>query len=358
MGGGLAMSATLLPRAAAEAAPSMAGLVLSLPAPTGRHPVGTRLLHVTDPSRVDPVAGDGRMREMMIRLWYPTTSRRTRPDARYLSPVLSSVLVSQLNAITGISLPEDLLTFRTHSRQDAPIAADACRHTVVFSPGLGTNAAIYTNLMEELASRGYVVAGIDHTFDAIVEFPDGRVEPPAENVSVDLLLTVRTADVTTVIDRLGADGMSRGGVAAIGHSLGSLTAVQAILNDPRIRAGVALDGNPLGPASLDRPFLMLGNESHRRSTDPDWAGFYDRLRGSRLHLVVAGAEHYDLSDIAAFKAAIDFGSVAEVGPIDGLRAIAITRAYVAAWLDFSLSARGSHLLRREPGRFPEVDFQP
>jgi len=67
---------------------------------------------------------------------------------------------------------------------------------------------------------------------------------------------------------------------------------------------------------------------------------------------------HDLSDFTVFKSTIDLGSVVELGTIDGLRAETITRAYVRAWLDRYLRGRPSPLLVREPGRFPEVDFQP
>jgi len=350
-GAALALPFSVLPRAAQASTPTLA-----VPAPTGRHRVGTRLLHLIDRGRPDPLAPDSRARELIVRLFYPTAAGG-RPDATYLSPTLSSVLTEQINALAGIDLPLDILTFRTHGRVDAPIAAAACHRAVLFSPGLGTNAAIYTALMEDLASRGFVVAGLDHTFDAVVEFPGGRVQPPAENVPFEQMLAVRTADMRFVLDHLSGS-MELGGVAAVGHSMGSMTAIQAILADRRIGAGVVLDGNPMGQGSVDRPLMMLGNPSHRRAADPDWAGFYDRLRGPRLHLVVDGMEHLDLSDIAAFKMVVDLGSVFEVGPIDGLRAIAVTRAYVAAWLEFGLGGRSHPILRREPKRFPEVDFQP
>ena len=149
-----------------------------------------------------------------------------------------------------------------------------------------------------------------------------------------------------------------GRVAALGHSLGSRTAIGAIERDRRISTGVVLDGNPLGPASLAVPFLMMGNPSHRRDIDPQWAGFYDRLRGPRLHMVIDGADHYDLSDIAVFKEQIDLGGVFEVGRIGGRRALRIARTYVSAWLDRWLRGRKNPLLDRESVRFPEVDFQP
>jgi hypothetical protein len=121
---------------------------------------------------------------------------------------------------------------------------------------------------------------------------------------------------------------------------------------------VALDGNPLGLASLDRPFLMIGNQHHRRADFPDWAEFYDQLRGPRLHLVVDGAEHVDFNDVTVIKEDIDLSAVYSLGPIDGVRSLTIQRRYVTAWLDHALRGRQSSLLTGESNAFPEVDSQP
>jgi hypothetical protein len=348
---------------------------LTIPVPTGPHPVGTTSLHLIDQSRPDPFAPTPRSRELMVRLWYPAAPSH-RPPAPYLPAPVSAVLVAQINALAGTSLPEDSLTFPANARQDAP-AALRRRPIVLFSPGAGTNVAFYTGLIEELASRGYVVAGIDHTFDAVVQFPDGRMELPAGELPFAESLAVRIADVRFVLDRLAAVAAGRNPdaghrtpprglgraldvrrVAAVGHSMGSMTSIGVIDQDRRIDAGAALDGNPLGPASLDRPFLMMGNPSHRRDADPDWAGFFDRLRGPRLHVVIDGIGHLDLTDITVFKRGIDLPPVFEVGPIDGLRALHVQRSYLTAWLDRGLLGRRRPLLLAESPAFPEVDFQP
>ncbi|MCO8276218.1 hypothetical protein M1L60_37135 [Actinoplanes sp. TRM 88003] len=47
---------------------------------------------------------------------------------------------------------------------------------MVLSPGFSLSRESLTGPAEELASRGYVVAGVDHPYEARgVEFPDGRV---------------------------------------------------------------------------------------------------------------------------------------------------------------------------------------
>jgi 8-oxo-dGTP pyrophosphatase MutT (NUDIX family) len=48
---------------------------------------------------------------------------------------------------------------------------------LLYSPGAGDPRALGTTLCDDLASRGYAVVTVDHTYDAgAVEFPGGRVE--------------------------------------------------------------------------------------------------------------------------------------------------------------------------------------
>ncbi len=47
---------------------------------------------------------------------------------------------------------------------------------MVLSPGFTNSRSTLTALAEDLASHGYVVAGIDHTYESFATaFPDGRV---------------------------------------------------------------------------------------------------------------------------------------------------------------------------------------
>ena len=362
--------------ASAQPAPT-----LTLPAPTGRHRVGTTSLHLVDRTRTDPLAPTPSVRELMVRLWYPAASVR-HPIAPYLPAAVATRYVEFLNANTGGNHPDDLLAFPTHSRQDAP--AVAVRHPILlFSHGYGVSAALNTGVHEHLASHGYVVAGIDHTYDAgAVEFPDGRVVSQKPGLAIDeVLRAVRAADTVFVLDgliRLAAghnpdaggrrlpSGLHRAldptRIGGYGHSLGGPTVVTAMQHDRRIDAGAALDGDlldgDLTGSGLDRPFLMVGNQNLSQANAPEWATFYDRLHGPRLHLILHGAEHSDLTDLTAFKSTVDLSAVFTTGPIDGLRALAIQRDYLAAWFDRALRGRDSQLLHAEPARYPEVDFQP
>jgi dienelactone hydrolase len=63
----------------------------------------------------------------------------------------------------------------THAYVNAPPAAGRFP-VIVFSHGLSWPASLYQSLAEDLASRGYIFAAVNHPYDASrVELPDGRV---------------------------------------------------------------------------------------------------------------------------------------------------------------------------------------
>ena len=77
-------------------------------------------------------------------------------------------------------LPLDYLRgVRTHAFEDAPLAVGRKRWPVVlFSHGMSWPVDNYQSLLEDLASRGFVVVAVEHTYAAeLTEFPDGRTFP-------------------------------------------------------------------------------------------------------------------------------------------------------------------------------------
>lgn len=78
---------------------------------------------------------------------------------------------------------------------------------MLFSPGYAQDRALGTTLVEDLASRGYVVASIDHTYDATeVEFPGNRLvlrqQPEPTEEMLVRSTEVRSADAQLVLDKL------------------------------------------------------------------------------------------------------------------------------------------------------------
>jgi len=150
----------------------------------------------------------------------------------------------------------------SHAAEGVPAAKSSRLFPVViFSHGLGSTGFNYTCLIEDLVSRGYVVAAIEHTYVAkAVWFPDGRVVARDKERAEDLI-EEGAADVRFVLDRLGR--VNRDGkrfllagrvdltqVAAMGHSAGAEFAARACQLDGRFKACVDLDGGMVPVAAL------------------------------------------------------------------------------------------------------------
>ena len=348
---------------------------LCLPEPTGPGPVGTTSLWLTDTSRPDPWAAGVSARELMVSLWYPATSPDGR-RARYMTPAESELQLTSRD-ITGVP-PDALSTVRTHASADATPAGSArALPLAVLSPGFTSPRSTLTALAEDLASHGYVVAGIDHTYESFATaFPDGRVTTCLArearrrgNGFCEKVVAGRASDVSFVLNELtgahpawpGAGLIDPSRMAMAGHSIGGAAAIPAMLADSRIRAGIDMDGATcaqIPDEGLSRPFLFLGKQSPGIPGKPGgpastWERDWKLLTGWKRWLWVAGAMHASFTDFAllADQAGIDTGA-----GLPGARSLDITRAYVRAFFDQHLRSSPQALLDQPSPRYPEVTF--
>ena len=258
--------------------------------------------------------------------------------------------------------------------------------------GLAGLVAGYTTLAEDLASRGYIVVGVDAPYrSSVVVFPDGRTLARAPQNDADALtgpaqeqLALRlvrawSADQTFVLDRLerlnAADprflhrlDLQRVGI--VGHSLGGATALQFCHDDSRCKAVIDLDGAPLGTPVADgisQPLLVLLSDHHGDSADEtrtvlaNIRAIYQRLPpGRRLQLTLRGSNHFQFADDAALlKAPILRGILHAVGllPLDGRRQLDLTTHLVGAFLDVYLQGASATELTTQSSR-PGIEPTP
>jgi dienelactone hydrolase len=356
------------------AAGAARGRAPSLPEPTGPCPVGTTSLHLTDTSRPDPWAAGVSARELMVSLWYPAVPSGGR-RARYMTPAESGLQLTS-RGITGVP-PDTLSATRTNAVGDAAPAGDprACP-LVVLSPGFTNSRSALTALAEDLASHGYVVAGIDHTYESFATaFPDGRVTTCRARAArrrgsgfQEKVAAGRAADVSFVLNELtgahtvwpGAALIDPSRIAMAGHSAGGAAAIAALLADSRIRAGIDMDGATVAPIpdrGLSRPFLFLGKQSNYtpggEGSVTTWERDWRLLTSWKRWLLVAGAVHASFTDLGllADQTGIDIGA-----RLPGARSLDITRAYVRAFFDEHLRGTPQALLDGPSPRYPEVMF--
>ncbi|MCA2226912.1 alpha/beta hydrolase [Nonomuraea sp. NEAU-L178] len=340
-----------------------------MPKPTGSQPVGTTSLYLKDTSRADPWVPGVKARELMVSLWYPAKPRGRKP-APYMTPKESELLMKD-GEITGV--PLDLLSkTRTNATTDAePAGHRRGLPLVVLSPGFTEPRSSLTALAEDLASRGYAVVSISHTYETATSFPGGRIttcmacEVKAKDQTFwDKVGATRAADVSFVLDALtgahpgwkSAALIDPSRIAMAGHSAGGASAVGAMLKDPRVRAGIDIDGTafvPVPESGLSRPFLFLGAQAKHSpgGKDVSWDGVWRNLTGWKRWLVVAGAEHVSFTDIAVLGEQIGIYRNTDLPPA---RSMGITRTYVAAFFDLHLRAKPQPLLNARSPRFPDV----
>jgi dienelactone hydrolase len=349
---------------------------LALPEPTGPHLVGATSVQLDDTSRGDPWVLEAASRELMISLWYPAEPSGG-PRAQYVTPTESEFLLKD-GGVAGLQF-ELLSTTRTHAVADAPPVE---RHhdlpLVVLSPSFTKPCRTLTALAEDLASHGYVVAGIEHTYEsAATTFPDGRVATcRAGEVRRrgpgfwNKLRASRAADVSFVLDTLtgsqptwhGARLIDPNRIGMVGHSAGGASTIAAMVTDSRVRAGINIDGAtgfPIPDRGLSRPVLFLGRRAqYRPGAGPEaatWERDWNRLTGWKRWLMVTGAEHASFTDfiLLAEQCGLTTGAV-----LPGVRGLAITRCYTRAFFDLHLSDQPQPLLSEASPLYPEVEFCP
>ncbi|WP_433512662.1 alpha/beta hydrolase family protein [Nonomuraea sp. CA-143628] len=365
----LATSACSAPAPPRSAAPSATPTgPATLPAPTGSHSIGTTALYLKDGSRPDPWNLDAKARELKVTLWYPT-ARHDGQRASYMTPKESELL---LKGSKIASAPYDTLSkTRTNAIEDAEPTGKRLP-LVVLSPGFTKPMSTLTSLAEDLASRGYVVAGIDHTYESYATtFPDGRV---AECLACDSnsdpgfgagLVQGRATDVSFVLDQLpakwdGSDRTDRSRIAMVGQSIGGSSAMATMLEDPRVRAGVDMDGTAyarIPKSGFSRPFMFLGSAQHvSGGPAPTWDRDWKLLTGWKRWIVLTGAEHQSFTDTPLLSDALGIKPLPGILP--ATRAAELTRTYVAAFLDQHLKGRRQPLLDGPSSRYPEAKFCP
>jgi fermentation-respiration switch protein FrsA (DUF1100 family) len=270
------------------------------PVPSGSFEIGRIGYEWTDPSRPDTYsATPDAHRDLMVYLWYPAPRKDSVGAGTYLpgakqmdaNPEVQRRVGDAFGAAWGQIVSGNLVS---HADKNAPVAKSAKLFPVVlFSHGLGSVVFVYTSLIEDLVSHGYVVASIEHTYTAMaVEFPNGRVVPfhqEADPVGLTpeqrfqrmqafagLAINEGARDEVFVLSKLTAMNSQRthefslGGrldvhrIAAMGHSSGGAFATLACQMDQRFKACISLDDSTAPVAAFPeygkgftQPVLLL-----------------------------------------------------------------------------------------------------
>jgi dienelactone hydrolase len=307
---------TLLAACGAEA--ERAGYVptpLETPAPSGTHGVGyqTRVI-----GGVNVIA------------YYPTATRAAAtPAAQMTEPHIDN-----LTARFGADASARLAAGRGHAGENAPIAQSVWP-VIVFAPGWRLAAHDYRTLLEDIASRGYVVL-------AIADSPASE-RPPYEETANAINAVVNglaTAESDAFMQSLDTTQ-----IGAMGHSVGGAASSLAASQNEAIDAVVNLDGD-FGGASehalVRRPILYLTGSDPREQTHT-----HERRTRTFARITtdvdfaqavqVRALRHFDFLDVALLRNEIrEERRENRFGTLAPARGIALSSALSAAFFDQTL----------------------
>jgi pimeloyl-ACP methyl ester carboxylesterase len=363
---------------------------VTLPGSTGVYAVGRTMFDWTDLTRSDPLAPQaGNPRQLSVWLWYPAPPGTHGSRARYAPGVWS-----RLHFPGPVGLAEtNFGAVRNHALDRAPVA-DGRFPVVVLEPGMGLAVPQYTTIAEGLASRGYLVAGVTPTYSAnltvlhgaAVEssptgnpraFDNADLHVGAAQEAGDRLVQVWAADARFTARQVGdlgvagefAGHLDADRTAYIGHSFGGAAALQACHDDPHCVSAANLDGTQFGSvvhSGLDRPTLTMASENSciagvcrsggaaERSDRDTAATLLAASTGAAFRYQITGMQHFNFTDYAAYYLAAPLRSQLALGSIDGGRGLAITVAYLAAFLDHTVHDRPEPLLTTPDPSYPQV----
>ncbi len=359
--------------------------MFKLPKPTGRYPVGTRMLYFTDPNRAEMHAGawPGN-RQVVVQLWYPSSVAKGS-KAKYRR-WKETTLRSSYQAVLA-----------THSIQDAPLAAGRFP-IIVHNPAWHGFRHRGTFMTQELASHGFIIAAISHPYNSsLVELQDGRIANPDYGLDLgfsldhyipleerielaEAELAIQTEDCRFVLNELEKLDQTSGHpleahlltncVGAYGYSFGGAVSVELANEDGRVRSALELDGVLHGSAAkhgLDKPLMLIDSpwmvspDQHENEEDPRlaetsrlWkviaetkASILARCGGIRL--IIEGIGHANFSDVGFMSPLRRFSHV------EGMphKVIAgILNAYTLAFFEQTLLDKPSPLLAERAPHFP------
>jgi dienelactone hydrolase len=298
-----------------------------LPPPAGPFPVGTVLWGIDRPGAGSlPLASGGC--PLSVQLWYPAESGSGDGPAPYRP--------------NGAGLFSVARWVRTSATLNASLSAHRTRYPVlVYLPAWDGSQGENTVLVQDLASRGFIVAAIGYDDPACAGI-DGSASNP---VPTGLDLSSQSAFEHTVgiahqkidrvskaishiidrletVDRVDPTGRFRGRLdldrmGVIGYSLGGAIAMQSCWRDDRLKAAVNIDGWLFDAAPggwIEQPLMIISDDTPpATSTDigsPDPARRFSAMLGDTdarrvssefakyggTYLVVVGSEHGDFSD--------------------------------------------------------------
>ena len=320
--------------------------------PTGPFGVGEFSVLLTDPLRWN--AARGTNLQFMVTCWYPASNREGQSPAPYTGGVLAS------NLDYPIYLPRSMVSkLYTHSMDGAPLATNNSGPypVILYAPGGNCHRRDNLIFVEELASHGFIVIGIDHQDTPASVYPDGTLvhgrtiaAPSVEELEAKRL--EHLADARLVLDRLQqwqqtnallAGRLDLEHTGAFGFSFGGSTAANLANTDARCRAVANLEGTYFGASLIasgcTKPLLVIRSDT----PDPEFAGdnrlaVFQLSKASAYYFKLRGTRSYSFYENGFLLSTTEFNALYQTAiTTDGYRAHDLARSALVSFFKRHLS---------------------
>lgn len=309
----------------------------SYPEFSGQYRVASHSMILSDLSRLETFDQDLLdNRKLAIRFYYPTLQQATETTDR--------LRVIDDNAWEYIVGHEEfsgkMLRYDNYREARWDISIDATVDNskgsfpvLVFSHGYGFNPESYSALCGELASRGFIVVSINHTYGANpTDLGKGNIQwaKPLSIENTGNYLPIWSDDQLFVIDQLAIidtdpnslfyQKLNLSNLGVFGHSYGGAAAYYSASRDPRIQAVMDLDGTIFNfeDKFISQPFAFVLSRDHQPKYN------YDHADNNAYEIQLMEFEHISFTDQILWwqwdHDDLDLG----LGKIDAVRAIELS----------------------------------
>lgn len=359
--------------------------VPSIPAPAGPYPVGTTIYELTDSSRRELYSGRDEARRFQIQLWYPAEPSPADDRARWMNHAeIYAPFISTYIQMPSFFL-DHLALVKIPAYKDAKAASSTGFPVILFSHGWNGFNAQNSGQALQLASDGYIVVGVQHTYGAVVTvFDDGTIAPNNPDAlprdapdaiydpAADKLADQWAGDLKFALDFLteeNAKSSSRffqaldlAKVGAYGHSTGGGAVIEFCGRDTRCKALLGMDPfmRPVSTDVLERgvtqpSFFMFSqhwaddvNSLNNRQFKP----FLEHSPSAMGAVYILGTAHYDFSDLPLLSPLAP--RLGLKGPINGRRVSDIVDDYLLSFFEMTLKGKPTELFEMQKNKYMEI----
>jgi pimeloyl-ACP methyl ester carboxylesterase len=343
----------------------------SYPDFAGKFNVASHSVVLSDQSRLEPFDSDSiENRKLQIRFYYPTkiSSNSTREQDRL--PVISQNAWDYL--VGPHQVAGKMLRFDNYQNARWNIALGAevdpvqpSYPVLIFSHGYGFSAESYSALSAELASKGYIVVSINHTYGANPsDFGNNDLvwAKPLPSDSTGAYLPVWSDDQMFVIDQLSLingdpdslffNKLDLSNLGVFGHSYGGAASYYTASREPRIKAVIDIDGTifDFEDRYIDQPFAFILSKNHQPKFN------FKLVANDAYQIRFQLFEHISFTDHILWwqwdHDELDLG----LGKVDAHRAVELTAKITSQFFDKYLNNQSADWLDNQSRKSEEIEI--